>query len=145
MSQSHLRNLPEALLRLYLCADVGQTCRLLATPWRDAPETGPNRKTTKMSPLHPSYLIDQHTTKSLLTQAVISTLNLIKHPKGRYFYEIDCDPLTIPNLFLSSSNNSLKISDNLSLCWAITVSATLAHQSTTCLVWLDRRGIFIRT
>ena len=56
------------------------------------------------TPLQPSYPVGQHTTESPSTRAVISTLNLLEHPEGGYFSEIDRDPLTIPNPFLHSQH-----------------------------------------
>jgi predicted cupin superfamily sugar epimerase len=50
-------------------------------------------------PLQPTYPIGQHTSESAPTQAVIDTLNLLVHPEGGYFSEIDRDARTVPNPF----------------------------------------------
>lgn len=56
--------------------------------------------TTTMSfPLQPTYSIGQHTSEFAPTQAVIDTLNLLVHPEGGYFSEIDRDARTVPNPF----------------------------------------------
>ncbi|KAF2825217.1 hypothetical protein CC86DRAFT_352519 [Ophiobolus disseminans] len=57
-------------------------------------------------PLKPSFPLGTHTTESPSTQALISTLNLLEHPEGGYFSEIDRDPLTIPNPFLTTKKHN---------------------------------------
>jgi predicted cupin superfamily sugar epimerase len=50
-----------------------------------------------------AYKAGQHASESASTQTMIQSLGLEKHIEGGYFAEIDRNPLTIPNPFLSSS------------------------------------------
>ncbi|KAJ4376396.1 hypothetical protein N0V83_001679 [Neocucurbitaria cava] len=59
------------------------------------------------TPLAPAYTPNPNPTttkeESSATQTIISALNLLKHIEGGYFAEIDRNPLTIPNPFLTTS------------------------------------------
>jgi predicted cupin superfamily sugar epimerase len=59
----------------------------------------PNNRTK----LVPSYTLGQHTQELPSVQSIITALSLEKHIEGGYFAEIDRNPLTIPNPFLSST------------------------------------------
>jgi predicted cupin superfamily sugar epimerase len=65
------------------------------------------------SKLLPSYISGSHAQESPLTQSIINSLQLQKHVEGGYFAEIDRNPLTIPNPFLSTTtnNNELQTTD----------------------------------
>jgi len=56
------------------------------------------------SPFQPTYKPGQYKHESPSTQAVIDTLNLLIHPEGGYFSEIDRDARMVQNPFPTPSD-----------------------------------------